>query len=123
MKRWMGWFLGAVILGAAVATALLHPIHLPSFETLPHAALAGRVLNLLVIGAVLCLLRVLYGPTAADRIVAVDILGILIVGICGVLALITGHSWYLDIGIVWALQSFIGSLAFAKYLEGRQYDD
>ena len=59
----------------------------------------------------------------ADRIVAVDILGILIVGICGVLALTTGRSWYLDIGIVWALQSFIGSLALAKFLEGRRYDD
>ena len=123
MRQWISWLLGAVALVVLVGWVTIRPIHPPSFELLPDAGLLERVLNLLIVGAVLCLLRVLFGPTAADRIVAVDILGILIVGICGVLALTTGRSWYLDIGIVWALQSFIGSLALAKFLEGRRYDD
>ena len=70
----------------------------------------------------MALFRIIKGPTAADRAVASDVLGILVVGICAVFALITGKSWYMDIAIAWALQSFIGILALAKYLEGRDFD-
>jgi multicomponent Na+:H+ antiporter subunit F len=66
---------------------------------------------------------VLRGPTPADRIVAIDILGILIVGFCAILGIPTGRDWYIDIGIAWALQSFISVLALAKYLEGRNFGD
>ena len=69
------------------------------------------------------LYRIMQGPTSADRIMAIDILGILIVGLCAILAISTGRSWYIDIGIVWALQSFISALALSKYLEGKHFDD
>ena len=39
------------------------------------------------------------------------------------LTLITGRDFYLTIGITWALLSFIGTIALAKYLEERSYDD
>jgi multicomponent Na+:H+ antiporter subunit F len=55
--------------------------------------------------------------------VAVDILGILIVGFCAILGIPTGRDWYIDIGIAWALQSFISILALAKYLEGRRFEE
>ena len=71
----------------------------------------------------LCLFRVMYGPTAADRAVAIDTLGILIAGFCALLSISTGRDWYMDIAIAWALQSFIGALALAKYLEGKGFDD
>lgn len=71
----------------------------------------------------LCLVRLLLGPTPADRAVAVDTLGILIVGFCAILGIATGRDWYIDIAIAWALQSFIGALALAKYLEGRGFDE
>jgi len=35
----------------------------------------------------------------------------------------TGRSWYIDIAIAWALQSFIATLALAKFLEGKSLDD
>ncbi|TRZ96285.1 cation:proton antiporter [bacterium] len=70
-----------------------------------------------------CLFRLMRGPTPADRAVAVDTLGILIVGFCAVLSISTGRDWYIDIAIAWALQSFIGALALAKYLEGRGFDE
>jgi multicomponent Na+:H+ antiporter subunit F len=63
------------------------------------------------------------GPTAADRAVAIDILGILIVGFCAILSIPTGRSWYMDVAIAWGLQSFIATIALAKYLEGRDLDD
>ncbi|HOX54539.1 MAG TPA: monovalent cation/H+ antiporter complex subunit F [Candidatus Omnitrophota bacterium] len=63
------------------------------------------------------------GPSAADRAIAADIMGILIVGFCAVLSIPTGRDWYIDIAIAWALQSFIGALALAKFLEGKGFDD
>jgi multicomponent Na+:H+ antiporter subunit F len=73
--------------------------------------------------ALFCLWRILKGPTSADRAVAIDILGILVLGFCAVLGIPTGRDWYIDIGIAWALQSFISTLALAKYLEGRNFDE
>ncbi|MFH1848223.1 MAG: cation:proton antiporter [Candidatus Omnitrophota bacterium] len=83
----------------------------------------SRAFLALFLSASFCLYRVLRGPTAPDRAVAIDIMGILIVGFCAILGIPTGRDWYIDIGIVWALQSFIGTLALAKHLEGRGFDE
>ena len=83
----------------------------------------GRAFLWLLVSAALCLYRVLRGPTAPDRAVAIDMLGILIVGFCAVLCIPTGRDWYIDIGLAWALQSFIGIMALAKYLEGKDFDE
>ncbi len=80
-------------------------------------------LLLLIIGCFICLGRVAMGPTPPDRAVAIDIIGVMVVGICGIFAIITGMDWYLNIAIAWALLSFIGTLALAKYLEGRGFDE
>jgi multicomponent Na+:H+ antiporter subunit F len=83
----------------------------------------SRVFFILIVCFGICLVRLALGPTPADRAVAVDTLGVLIVGFCAVLSIPTGRSWYIDIAIAWALQSFIGALALAKYLEGRGFDE
>jgi len=77
----------------------------------------------LLLAAFLCLFRIGRGPTAPDRTVAIDILGTLVVGFCCVMALLTGQDFYMNIAIAWALLSFIGTIALAKYLEGRQYNE
>ena len=79
--------------------------------------------TVLVIASFLCLYRIGKGPTAPDRIVAIDILGTLIVGFCVVLALATGQDFYMNVAIAWALLSFIGTLALAKHLEGRGFHE
>lgn len=83
----------------------------------------SRAFLFVTISIFLCLWRILRGPGAANRAVAVNMLGIIIVGLCAILALITGRDWYIDIGIAWALQSFIGVLALAKSLEGKDLDE
>jgi multicomponent Na+:H+ antiporter subunit F len=55
--------------------------------------------------------------------VAIDIMGILVVGICALLAIITERSFLIDIGIAWIILSFIGTLSLAKYLEGRKLNE
>jgi len=77
----------------------------------------------LIICCFLCLYRVFRGPTAADRIVAVDILGILVVGFAALFVVYTGRTYFMDIGIAWALLGFIGALTLAKYLEGKNFDE
>jgi len=71
----------------------------------------------------LCLYRVFRGPTAPDRAAAVDILGIVVVGFCALLLLTTRRGFLMDIAIAWTLQSYIGVLALAKYLEGKRFDE
>jgi multicomponent Na+:H+ antiporter subunit F len=71
----------------------------------------------------LCLYRIFRGPTAADRAVAVDILGIVVVGFCAVLVVFTGRGFLMDIAIAWTLQAYIAVLALAKYLEGKSFDE
>lgn len=82
-----------------------------------------RCFIILIFAALMCLYRILRGPTSADRAVVIDILGILVVGFCALLGIATGRSWYIDIGIAWALQSFIATLALAKHLEGKTFDE
>ena len=71
----------------------------------------------------MCLFRIANGPTAPDRTVAIDILGIVVVGFCALMAVITGKDFYMNVAITWALLSFIGTIALAKHLEGRGFDE
>ena len=77
----------------------------------------------LLVCCFLCLYRIGRGPSAPDRTVAIDILGIIIVGFCALLSLYTKKDFYLNVALAWALLSFIGTLALAKFLEGRSFDD
>jgi len=77
----------------------------------------------LIYCVLLCVVRLVMDATTPERTVSIDILGIVVLGICAVLALFTGKSFYMDIALAWALQSFIGMLALAKYLEGRKLDE
>ncbi len=120
MFRRVRWIIGLAVFAAAISVILFAP--LPSVMSWQSGFLARSFLWLLG-AAALCLYRVLRGPTAPDRAVAIDMLGILIVGLCAILSIPTGRDWYIDIGIAWALQSFIGIMALAKYLEGKDFDE
>ena len=73
--------------------------------------------------SVICLYRVIRGPTIPDRMVGVDIFGILVVGICAIISIQTERSFILDIGIAWIILSFIGTLTLAKYLTGKKLNE
>ncbi len=120
MTRRLRWLLGFVLLVAIGLLVWL--IQIPSLLEWQSPFLKHSFYVLFFCG-VLCLWRILKGPTPADRVVAIDILGILVLGFCAILGIATGRDWYIDIGIAWALQSFISTLALAKYLEGRDFDE
>ncbi|NIO61346.1 MAG: multiple resistance and pH regulation protein F [Gammaproteobacteria bacterium] len=116
------WIIGSIILVGLLLAIVNGTFPFLFFPDLPYESFVGRAMFVLILAAGMCLFRISRGPTAADRIVAVDIFGILIVGFCAILSISTGRSWYIDIGIAWALQSFIGSLALGKYLEGKRLE-
>ena len=80
-------------------------------------------LAILLLGCFLCLYRIAAGPTAPDRTVAIDILGTLIVGFTCIYAVMREKEFYMNVAITWALLSFIGTIALAKYLEGHKFHE
>jgi len=73
-----------------------------------------------IIGAaiLLCLLRMVGGPTAVDRAVAVDTTATVTTALLVLLGFAFERYVYLDVALVYALLTFIGSVAIARYLEG-----
>jgi len=122
-KRRIRWIIGLVVLLGVFAGILFYPLPILICPGMPFVEVYRRALFIIMLCMLFCLYRIFRGPTAPDRIVTIDILGILVVGLCAILSLPTGRGWYIDIGIAWALQSFIGTLALAKYLEGKNFDE
>jgi multicomponent Na+:H+ antiporter subunit F len=65
----------------------------------------------------LCLLRMLKGPTAPDRAVAVDTIATITTALLVFLGFIFERYVYLDVALVYAVLTFIGSVAIARFLE------
>ncbi|MDD4881266.1 MAG: monovalent cation/H+ antiporter complex subunit F [Gallionellaceae bacterium] len=65
----------------------------------------------------LALWRFLKGPSAADRVVAFDGLTIVSITMIILIAFVEGRGIYLDVALVYALLSFLGVIAVARYLE------
>jgi len=61
--------------------------------------------------------RLIKGPSLPDRVVAMDLLGVLVVGMIVVLAGATGVQATLDAAIVIALVGFVATVAYATYVE------
>jgi len=81
------------------------------------------IIYLLGIAGILCLYRILRGPTAPDRVVALDALVPIIATIMVLFALYQGDGLLLDISIVYAILGFIGTLVISKYLMGEGIGD
>ena len=61
--------------------------------------------------------RLVKGPSLPDRVVAMDLIGILVVGVIVVLAASTSVRAALDAAIVIALIAFVSTVAYATYIE------
>ncbi|MBO9370091.1 MAG: cation:proton antiporter [Chloroflexi bacterium] len=68
---------------------------------------------------VLAFVRLVRGPTLSDRVIALDLTGTVGMGMIAVYAIARDLPVLLDVAIVLALISFLGTVAFARYLERR----
>ncbi|WP_421907923.1 cation:proton antiporter [Methanolacinia petrolearia] len=77
-----------------------------------------------IVAGILCLLiviamvRLVKGPTAPDRVVAFDVINTLTVGVFLVVGIGYEELFFVEVAIVYALLSFIGTLFIAKYIGG-----
>lgn len=78
------------------------------------------VFSLVGIGILFALLRLLLGPSAFDRIVALDTFNIIITASIVMLALLLNSSLYLDIALAYGILSFLETIVFARFLEGKR---
>lgn len=81
-------------------------------------------LVILALMAILCLVRAVIGPTIADRLVAVNMLGTMVMVIISILAIRLGEGYLVDICLIYAMISFLAVVVLTKvytgvYLEGK----
>jgi multicomponent Na+:H+ antiporter subunit F len=72
---------------------------------------------------ILGFVRLVTGPSLPDRVVALDLIAILSVATIGTYAIATDQQVYVDVAIVLALIAFLGTIAFAQYIERRAHDE
>lgn len=82
---------------------------------LDHCVTAGFAM---IFGTVaLALVRLARGPTLPDRVVALDLMTVAIVAFCGLAAIRSGDTAFLDVALVLALVGFLATVALARFAE------
>lgn len=74
-------------------------------------------LTLTSFALILVLIRAIIGPSTSDRILALDTLGMMLIGIIGLVMMLQETVVYADIALVVAIIGFVGTIAMAKFLE------
>jgi multicomponent Na+:H+ antiporter subunit F len=74
-------------------------------------------LTMLAMAAGMTFIRLVKGPTLPDRVIAIDLIGVLLVCLLVLMAGATAQQAFLDVAMVVALISFVGTVAYAQYIE------
>ena len=74
-------------------------------------------LTMLTAATGLTFIRLSKGPTLPDRVIAIDLIGVLLVCLLVMMAGLTAQQAFLDVAMVVALISFVGTVAYARYIE------
>ena len=78
------------------------------------------VFSLIGLGVLFAVLRLLIGPSSFDRVVGLDTLNIIITAAIVLIALVLDSSLYLDIALAYGILSFLETIVFARFLEGKR---
>ena len=71
---------------------------------------------MLMLAMLMTAIRVVLGPTLADRVLALDQLVAIAIGFIAVIAVKTGYGLYIDIALALGLVGFLATAAFARYI-------
>lgn len=99
----------------------------PILQNAYQIVFVGAVIFLAVM-LVLCFIRAVRGPRVADRIVATNMIGTIVMVIIAVLALLLKQGYLVDICIIYAMISFLAVIVLTKvymgvYLERKQKEE
>ncbi len=81
------------------------------------------ILPLLSISLVFVFVRFIKGPSIVDRVIALDLIVTIGIGIISIYSIIYDQPNFLDIALILALIAFLGTVAFTYYLEKRDKND
>ncbi|MGB2087235.1 MAG: cation:proton antiporter [Psychroflexus salarius] len=81
------------------------------------------ILPLLSLAEILVFIRFIKGPSIIDRVVALDLLITIGIGIIAIYSIINDQPTFLDIAMILALIAFLSTVAFSYYLEKRNKND
>lgn len=70
---------------------------------------------LIVLAIIIAFIRLVIGPNLADRVVAFDAMGIMMISLLILLSIHYKSALYLDVAFVFALIGFIGTIVFARF--------
>lgn len=76
------------------------------------------ILVILALLVILCLIRAVMGPTIADRLVAVNMMGTIVMVIIAILALLMNEEYLADICLIYAMISFLAVVVLTKVYTG-----
>lgn len=85
---------------------------------LEHPWIFISIFVFLAVFLILCLIRAIKGPTIADRVVAVNMMGTIVMVIIAMLAVYMGESYLLDICLIYAMISFLAVVVLTKVYSG-----
>lgn len=78
------------------------------------------ILPILALSILLVFYRFMIGPTISDRIVALDLVVTIGIGVIAVYSILTKQPTFLDIALIFGLIAFLGTVAYSTYLEKRK---
>ncbi|MER1986852.1 MAG: Na(+)/H(+) antiporter subunit F1 [Solibacillus sp.] len=72
---------------------------------------------IITLAMIVLIYRLVIGPSASDRVIALDALGVALIALIGLFSIMVETSFYLEIILLLAILSFIGTVAFSKFIE------
>jgi multicomponent Na+:H+ antiporter subunit F len=88
-----------------------------------HDYLYFVILPMLAVSVILIFFRFLKGPSIVDKVIALDLIITTGIGIITIYSIVSNQSTFLDIAMILALIAFLGTIAFAYYLEIREKNE
>ena len=76
-------------------------------------------LIILSVSILITLVRFIIGPSLSDRVISLELIALIIIGIIAIYSMVTDEPVFIDIAVIISLISFLGTIAFAYYLEKR----
>lgn len=82
-----------------------------------NSLLLNFALTLMALSIVPCIYRVIMGPTIPDRVIALDAMTSVVVVMLGIYSFIQDSVFFMDVALVLAIISFVGTVAISRYLD------
>ncbi|GAB3048921.1 Na(+)/H(+) antiporter subunit F1 [Virgibacillus ainsalahensis] len=81
------------------------------------AIMLSSALVLFGIAGAIALIRIIIGPSLPDRIIALDMIGVILVSVIAVISVLLDTTAFLEVILILAILAFISTIAFSRYIE------